>query len=395
MRNIKFYNIKKVLRWEFIKSVKSPTFLILTFIIPAIMLIFGGIGYYSGKSGTEKPCKVVVLDETGHFYPFFEKHIKNPLLTIVPHELGTSHEMESILNENKYNGYIIITEENINSGYISFYSLDARNANVDILSGELKTIFSMYKLKNLGLNQEQINTVTTPLRIDVRSIKGDELSFADYILPLVASMILVFAVIFSGQVLMQGIIKEKQNKIVEILLSSISSSELLIGKIIGYGLLSLVQLIIWVFTAIFIVGRFVDLRTLDIGINDLIFPFLYFFFGYFMLSSIFAAIGATMKEAQEGSQVQGLIIMIPMLPIMLSAPIIMNPNGVWVRIISHIPPFIPTMMLLRMGCTNIESWELLTTIIMLILSTLLFVSLGARIFERGIMKYSRAFTFKD
>jgi len=395
LKNIKLCNIKKVAHWEFFKTIKSPTFLILTFIIPIIMVISGGVGYITERMEYEKPYKIAVIDETGAFYPFLEEQLKDKTLTITQYDSDHLDEVESFVIEGKYDGYLIFTKENIATGHISFYAADARSTNPSLLMNELEPILSMYRLKTLGLNQEQIAVVSVPLVIDVRSIKGDEMNIVDFILPLVTGMILIFAVIFSGQVLMHGVIKEKQNRIVEILLSSISSFELLLGKIIGFGLLSLIQLAIWIFAGIIVAGRFIDLQVLQLSVRDFVVPFLYFFFGYFMLSSLFAAVGATMKEAQEGSQLQGLIIMIPMIPLFLAGPIVVNPNILWVRILSHIPPFIPAMVLLRLGRTELPAWEIGTTLISLILSAFLFISLGARVFESGIMKYDRAFRFKD
>lgn len=395
LKNIKLCNIKKVAHWEFVKTIKSPTFLILTFIIPIIMLISGGVGYITERMEHEQPCKIAVIDETGEFYPFLEEQLKGMALTITQYDPKHLSEVESLVMEGEYDGFIIFTEDNIATGHISFYASDARNINQNLLTSELELVLSMYRLKTLGLNPEQIATASIPLIVDIRSLQGDEMNIVDFILPLVTGMILIFAVVFSGQVLMYGVIKEKQNRIVEILLSSISSFELLLGKIIGFGLLSLIQMAIWIFAGIIVAGRFVDLNALQMSVGDFVVPFLFFFFGYFMLSSLFAAVGATMKEAQEGSQLQGLIIMVPMIPLFLAGPIVVNPNALWVRILSHVPPFIPAMVLLRMGRTELPAWEIATTLTTLVLSAFLFISIGARIFEGGIMKYDRAFTFKD
>ena len=101
-------------------------------------------------------------------------------------------------------------------------------------------------------------------------------------------------------------------------------------------------------------------------------------------SALFAALGATMKEAEEGSQAQGLVILIPMFPLFISGVIFMTPNVLWMRVLSHIPPFIPAMVLLRMAATTLPLWEMATIFIALLISIVLIIYAGARIFEKGI-----------
>ncbi len=263
------------------------------------------------------------------------------------------------------------------------------------MSRELNSVFHEYKLDKMGFSDEEKENITTNLNLKIKQIDGEEFNLATVIIPVLMGLGLIIAVLFSGQVMMYGVIKEKQNRIVEILLSSISSFDLLMGKLIGFGLLSLLQMLIW-----FLVGGFLAFGVFNVpgftfGVKDIIVPLLFFFFGYFMLSSLFAAIGATMKEAEGGSQIQGMFILIPMLPLFVAAPLFMYPNALWARIISHVPPFIPAMMLIRIGATDIALWEIVTTLTALILSTFLFIALGAKIFKSGIMKYDKAMGFKE
>ena len=182
-------------------------------------------------------------------------------------------------------------------------------------------------------------------------------------------------------------VMEKRNRIVELLLSSVSSLELMMGKIVGYGTLSLLQIIIW-FTAGFLVAsRFLDLGEIPLSFAEILPPLIFFIFGYIMIAALFAALGATMKEAEEGSQAQGLVIIIPMFPLFISSVIFMTPNVLWLRVLSHIPPFIPAMALLRMAATTLPMWEMITIFIALIISIILIVFAGARIFEKGILQY--------
>lgn len=194
---------------------------------------------------------------------------------------------------------------------------------------------------------------------------------------------------------MYGVIKEKRNRIVEILLSSVSSLDLLTGKLLGFGLLGLMQIFLWAGIGLVVALRFFDLSGILPSVGDGLIYLFYFVFGYLLIASLFAALGATMKDAEGGGQVQGLVILIPMLPVFLAGPMVASPNALWARLLSHIPPFIPSTVLLRMAGTNLPTWEIFTTGAMLMASVVAFVYLSARIFQGGILRFERATTLAE
>jgi ABC-2 type transport system permease protein len=208
-------------------------------------------------------------------------------------------------------------------------------------------------------------------------------------------MILVIAVMISGQVLMYGVLKEKRNRIVEILLSSVTATDLLLGKIFAFGLLGLLQIGIWLAVGLTAAGRFIDLAELGMTLEVLLPSALFFVGGYIMFAAIFAAMGATMKDAEGGSQTQGLVVLIPMIPMFASGAIMMAPNAAWVRILSYIPIFTPMTMLMRIPATTLPWWEMASAFAVLLLGIAFFVYLGARIFSRGLLQFDRTVSFKE
>ncbi|EEG77935.1 ABC transporter permease [Dethiobacter alkaliphilus] len=395
MNNTRWSNIKRVARWEFIKALKSPTFLVLTFVVPLLMVAVGGISYLTQTIGSDQTVTVALVDETEDFYTFWQdqQHQSNLNLTLYP--TSEQHLLEDLVLEGEYEGYMIFSEETLSTGHLPFYAEDIRSVNHDVIYRELESVISLHRMQRMGLAPEQIAAVGTPLRIDVRELSGEEINIAGLILPIISGVALIIATVFSGQVLMYGVIKEKQNRIVEILLSSISSFELMVGKILGFGLLSLTQMAIWATVGIIVAGSFFDVDILQFEAHQFVLPLLFFIFGYFMLASLFAAVGATMKEAEGSSQIHGLVIMIPMLPMFISGQLFMSPNALWVRILSHIPPFIPATVLLRMGATNLPVWEVASTLVALTISTIVITIFGARVFKGGIMQYDRAVNLRD
>jgi len=387
-------NITRVARWEFLKNVKSPIFLVLTFVIPLIMVAVGGISYLTEQSAQEEGLNLAVVDQTSEFYRYLEDHTEGSPVVIETIE-AESDDFERLLQEEPYEAILEIEEDSLQRGALTLYTEDARGLNIGNLRGVINNAASSYRVEKMGLDPQEIEIATAPVELETRTVTGEEEDFADMVVPFIAGMALIFAVILTGQILMYGVIKEKRNRVVEILLSSISSLELLLGKIAGFGALSLAQIGIWLGAGLVVALTLIEIPVVNLGAGQVVIPILFFFFGFLMLFSIFAAVGATMKEAEGGSQAQGMIIIIPMIPLFLATPLIMNPNALWARIISHIPPFTPTAVLIRMGGTNLPAWEIASTLAVLILATVLFVYLGAKIFEGTILQYDRSAGWKD
>lgn len=360
------------------------------------MIISGGVGYLTEHMGQEAPVSLAMVDQTGSFFPYLENHLQEGPLTVTLYD-GSVERLEEGLSEGRYDyhGYIVVNDESVMTGRLTYRVADMRNVFLQNIRTQLTPPFTQYRLERMGFSPEQITTVAQPIVIEPEAISGEEHSFGQMVAPMVLGMVLVFAAIFSGQILMYGVIKEKQNRIVEILLSSVSSLELLLGKIVGFGLLSLLQVSIWVVAGLIAVNALTDMPDLGLTLQDFILPLVFFFFGYLMLGALFAAAGATMKEAEGGSQAQGLILIIPMLPVFLAGPLILNPNALWVRILSHVPPFIPATMFMRMAEVTFPLWEIISTLTALVLSVIFFIYLGAKIFEGGIMHYERSLTLRD
>ncbi len=392
---MKWPNVVKVFRWEFFKNLKSPVFLITTLMIPLFMLLAGGISYYASTSTSQEEYQVAVIDETGEFFSYLETNLATSPVKVTLHDSAQREQLAEKVEARELNGYLIFTTENVQSGMIDYYVSDAKEVNIGALSDAVKAALTFYRMEKMGMTAEEISLATAPVVLNPRSLSGEEFSVAAMVAPLFFAVVLIVAVMVSGQVLMYGVIKEKRNRIIEILLSSVTALELLVGKIIGFGLLGLLQIGIWLAVGLAAATRYFDLGQIGMSLAEL-FPILLFFIGgYGMYAALFAAMGATMKDAEGGSQTQGLVVLIPMIPMFASGAIIMSPNALWVKILSYIPIFTPATMLMRIGATNLPWWEIATTFAVLMLGVAFFIYLGARIFSRGLLQFERTISIKE
>jgi ABC-2 type transport system permease protein len=392
---LKWPNVFKVFRWEFLKNLKSPVFLITTLMMPLIMLLSAGISYYAGTSILKEEMQVAVIDETGEFFPYLESNLADSPVKVTLHDPAQREQLAEQVEDRQLNGYLIFTTENVQSGMIDYYVRDAKEAKIGALNEAVTTALTLYRMEKIGLTAEEINLATAPVVLHSRSVSGEEFSMAASMAPFFFSIVLIIAVMISGQVLMYGVIKEKRNRIIEILLSSVSALDLLLGKIIGFGLLGLLQVGIWLAVGLAAASRFMDLSQVGMSLAELFPVVLFFIGGYVMFAALFAAVGATMKDAEGGSQIQGMVVIIPMIPMFASGAIVMSPNALWVKICSYIPIFTPATMLMRIGATTLPWWELASTFAVLMLGVAFFIYLGARIFSRGLLQFERTLSVKE
>ncbi len=392
---MKWPNIFKVFRWEFLKNLKSPVFLVTTLMMPLVMALAGGISYFSSVNVFQEETRVAVIDEVGDFYSYLEPNLTAAKVGVSLHEGTEREQLSAEVQEGELNGYLVFTQENIESGLVEYYVKDAKDVNIVNVDTAVTGAITQYRMEKMGLTAEEISQATAPVALYPRALSGEEISVAAMVAPMFFSVLLVIAVMVSGQVLMYGVIKEKRNRIIEILLSSVSALELLLGKILGFGLLGLFQIGLWLTVGLVAASRFMDLRQLDLTFAELLPMLLFFLGGYLMFAALFAAMGATMKDAEGGSQTQGLVVLIPLIPMFAASGIMMSPNALWVKVFSYIPIFTPMTMLMRIGVTSLPWWELATTFGALMLGVAFFIYLGARIFSRGLLQFERTLSIKE
>lgn len=388
-------NIGKVFSWEVRKNIKSPTFLILTFFVPLIMLAGMGISFFLTDSAVREEKKVAIIDETGEIFPMLSAGLEATNIKIFRYAPVEIEQLKDQVVDDQYDGLLVITHDAVKDGLFPYYVKDTRQHHPPIVYEVLRSTVINHRMLSAGLSSEQAAATIAPVRMRTLSVAGGEPSLAAFLVPFVFGMVLVFSAVFSGQVLMYGIIKEKRNRIVEILLSSVTSLELMLGKITGFGLLGLIQITIWISVGLLVGGRLFDLRELAMTPQDLLPSLMFFIGGYFLFAAMFAVMGATMKDAEGGSQMQGLVVLIPMVPIFASSGILMSPNAAWVQVFSFIPPFIPATMLLRVAAATLPWWEIGATFILLLLSIGVTIYLGSRIFDRSILLFEKTINIKD
>lgn len=223
-----------------------------------------------------------------------------------------------------------------------------------------------------------------------------------FLIGMVLSLILFIGAFMSGVMAMYAIIKEKQSRVVELMLSSVSAWDLMAGKIVGLGMAGLIQVISWAATAFFVANRFASFPLSSLSLVHWVSYPLYFILGYLLIASMFAMVGAAIKDIHSGGAVS-LIGMLPYLPMVFTYAIINNPDMTWLRIAGFFPPFTPGIMMLRIGATPLVSdgarsvpiWEIALSLVTLGLGVFLMMRFATKVFHVGMLMYGKSASFRE
>jgi ABC-2 type transport system permease protein len=220
--------------------------------------------------------------------------------------------------------------------------------------------------------------------------------FGRIMLPFVFVFIYFLSTNTTSQYIMGGVVEEKENRLMEILATSLRPFELLSGKVLGLSSLALTQVFFWTAAALtlalfnddareFIQGA--DFTLLEVGYLVLL-----FIFNFLLFSSVMMAIGASVTAEAESRQIAGMFTFVNVFPLILSGLIIAAPDGILAVALTLFPPTTATTIALRIGITSIPFWQLVAGILVQIIGAMIVLWLAARIFRLGMLMYGKPLT---
>lgn len=424
-------NIFLIAKREFLTQVKKKSFIILTLLAPLLMVGFGAIIAFMFKAN-ETEYRFNVIDKSG----LFENRLKPAKeITYIPAPVGSEMALKSALKQMKeVDGILVIPElkdNNFEQLQKETELLINKKISFEIrerLANRISDVIKEEKIKHLGLTQQQIKDLDTNFQLKTTNVvdeskQDDDLAFGiksglSFILMYV---IFMFIMIYGVRV-MRSVLEEKNNRVVEIIISSVKPFELMMGKIIGVTGVALVQFGVWITmtlaaTTIFGMKFGKVPQTQDIPANELskferitgevsmnllsmdygliIFAFIiYFILGYLFYSSMYAAIGSAVDNETETQQFTMFGIMPLLLGLYGSFSIIKNPDGPLGFWLSIFPMTSPVSMIARIPF-GVPIWQLALSIGLLIASTIGMVFIASKIYRVGILSYGNKATMKE
>jgi len=409
-------NAMKVARWELKRNLKNKSFIIGLFLTPAILAFFMIVpSLFSSDEGVED-VHLFVKDELDVF-PLLEDMVTEEEwdhITIEETVLDHDTVLQNVFDESG-TAYLEISEEHMAKGAIPLYVNDDINEafmfQISILEEPIRNI----QLDRLGLSNEEIEIISQGVSFDVTyadeldeessidnntSLQENIFSSEDSlerIVPGVFAGIILFSIVYSGMMVFQSASQERKDRIAEIILSSITPTELMQGKILGYFMLGLVQVFVWIGLAIPLVIWKFDFTIFEyLFVPELIILLLIAILGYLFFAALFVGLGATMEDVSASGNFQGMALMLPFLPVILIRPILDDPSGLIAQIGSYIPFTSPAVLIMRLTLLDIWPWaEIVIGVGILLVSVWLFMRLAGKIFQIGILMYGKNATPRE
>lgn len=250
----------------------------------------------------------------------------------------------------------------------------------------------------LGLETADLDELLRPVEVSERRIVAEDPEEEPRrIAALLGMMMLYISIIVFGQFVLMGVMEEKQNRVVEVVLSRASPVQVLTAKVIGIGLLGLIQ-VIAVGAAIVFTASLVDLADIDLGAIgiDTVIPVVgWFLIGYAFYSVMYGGLGATVSR-QEDIQGVALLPVLFILPGFFVAQFaLLEPSSTLVRVGSLLPIWSPMVMSVRSAVSEVPAWELVASIAILVLSTIVLVRIAARIYTGAVLRLGRKVRLRD
>ena len=391
-----------IFKHEFIRKIKSAGFLILTLSIP--LAAFAGIGlFHLAKIFFEDQDQAIpaigFVDQVGIFDDHFDLGYTRM------HPYSDREEVNQALAKGEVNEFFIIPEDYLSRGIIERYTLE-NEATTSPATSNLIWKFLTMNLLDEEIPPEKINLIVSPMELqvtwvtDAGEIALEQKNQANIIIPGVFALLMSFALMTGTNSLVSGLGEEKESRLIEVLLSSVSIRQLLISKVLALGLAGLIQVLVWLISFPYILslassslGDF--FRGIEIPPGFIILGIIYFILGYLLFASLSIGVGAISSNVTEANALAMFYVMASFIPLwFIGLQVAYKNNSIWI-ILGIFPLTAPIQSMVSIGIAELPDWQLAASIIVLILSILGSLYLSIKIFRVYMLMYGKRPTFRE
>lgn len=394
---------------EYLERVKRKSFIISTLLMPILMIGLMLAPALIMAFSTPDDKTVAVVDQTPE--QIGRKLEKEAELTFV----DAGNDYKAAMADEDYDAVLVINKDAVSRpDGIRLYSREAASMQAEsAISGQLESIIEKERLKaydiaNLAQIMKELDVDVTleTFRITDGEDASETSSIASYMIGIIMSLMLYTFIMLYGQMVTTSIIDEKSNRVLEIVVSSVSPNALMMGKIVGIGLVAITQILIWgvllTGCSFWIMPLVSNAATaagdgaLDLGMLGSpwyiaeLFGYIALFLigGYLFYSSIYAAVGSAVDNIQDASQLLSIAIIPIILGLLLSMQAAQDPSSGLAFWASMIPLTSPMVMMSRIPF-GIPGWQILLSLVILYASFVGMVWIAAKIYRVGIFMYGK------
>ena len=414
-----------IIRREYLERVRSKAFLIFTILVPALM--YGMIVLPSKlmmmKPAGERHVVVVSSDKS------FADHVANQIA------VGRSQDEKSVnrgddavvakytatvetdtskatldrlnqqISEEKLDGYLLLPADVATTRKFTYYTKNASDfIETETMRAAVRNSITRTELAKSGVSEQQLQAIMKPVDVDTLRVEKGKVSKSGglmaFLLPMVMMMMIYMTVIIYGVAVMRSVIEEKTSRVIEVLLSTVTSKELMMGKIFGVGAVGLTQMLIWALsgaalgTGLIAAARNM-MKDVALPLPVMVFFPVFFLLGYLLYSSMYAALGAMVNSDEEAQQMQWPVVMPLVLCAVFASMVIRQPQSPLAFWLSMFPMTAPIIMFSRISVQMPPLWQVWTSIGVLVVTIYAMMWLCSRIYRVGILMYGKRPTLPE
>jgi ABC-2 type transport system permease protein len=402
-----------IAKYEFLKTIKRKEFILMTLGFPLFFILIMLVPLLLAGTSSPEDLNLGYIDRSNSFEFPDEITVRGSMIFSngIPgvtnnQELdGTNNEKYPIIKFIQYSdvakakqdlgsgtlsGYLVIPEDYIKTGIVESYVM---GKGTDIPQEELSELMVNNLLKD-KVDEDTLQRVKDPITFKRFSIettgevseKGLSDLLEDFALPYLIGILLLISIFTSSGYLLQSVAEEKESRIIEILLSSVTPMEMLTGKIVGLGSVGLLQIAIWLSVGF---AGLIYVFALSINPFLLILSLAYFVLGFLLFASMMGAVGAISGSMRESQQLIPIFTFPAIAPMLFMQVLITEPDGMLSMFFSMFPLTSPVAMLIRMGVSDVPAYQIAISLFILIVSVYFVIIASARLFRVGLLMYGK------
>jgi len=400
-------NIWLILKTEFINTITRRSFLLTLILVPLVpALILGAIALFSGNNAGE--------DVENIFQPSQQEQLSEgyvdqaDIIYSIPDWIGQDrliqYESENAARTAAENGdiggYYLIPSDYLQSGDVRYVREDF---NPLAAIEETYIIPSVIEYNLLGGDPQRYQAFVNPAEVQQNDLspedsERDQSSPFAFYLPYGVTFLFYILILTSASLMLNSVAKEKENRVMEILISSVKPKQLMAGKILGLGLIGLLQMVIWFGSGMLLLrlgGTTLHIPpSLQLPPDVFYWGIPFFVLGYLIYATIMAGVGALVPNLKEGTQATFIVILPILVPLLLIEVIIEQPNATLPVILSLIPFTAPNTIMTRMAVSPVPLWQLLFALGSMIITVIFLIRAVSKMFHANLLLTGKKFSIK-
>jgi ABC-2 type transport system permease protein len=424
--------MKKILlvaRREYIATIRRKAFIILTIGMPVFFLILFGLsaigGMLAARSEARSSLPVGIVDEAGVVdmgllekvrasFPMpkalakgsggldvlrdlkdFDSKMALMRSQIEIRKFDRREDAKSAFLNKEIRGYYVVPPDFLKDGEIRLMTRKG-----GFLSDSRPAWATISRLLQASILEGKVNDdlgrrVWVPPEIESTQMSesgevsgsGTAEEVADFAVPYFATLFFMISIIGTSGYLLQSVAEEKENRVIEVLISSVSTDQLLAGKVLGLCGAGLSQMLIWI--TVGVTPAAMTFPHLGLRWSQLVVALVFFLLGFLLFGTLMAGCGALGNNYRESQQLSMVWTMSAVSPFFVMTLLMQQPNGTLARVLSYIPLTAPVTMMLRTSSATVPAWDIALSAVILAASLFFFVRLGGKLFRVGVLMYGK------